>query len=265
MVANLIMQTSMSEYVTVVRYRSNSYIEFKLYNFIHLLAQYSEEERVCDGRVCRRPSEFPTDLQVWRGNTHIRHKVCIFLWEPKWFWWLWHYLYKYFLSVCLSVLRKGNLLGQTESCGVSEGRVPLCRPIMRLCSGVWPHGLVGPPGSRSAFTAVTWATLLATTNLSLPFSLCMWDKRKMLILKDIYIAAKWLYSCSKTFVSPQFPFKLDLPLVELEVEKEWTKVSDATTKFSPAPGFQRSSWDWVGLYKVRNKVYVQVTFTFIYF
>ncbi|XP_058268533.1 inositol polyphosphate 5-phosphatase K [Hemibagrus wyckioides] len=50
-----------------------------------------------------------------------------------------------------------------------------------------------------------------------------------------------------------FPFKLDLPLVKLEVEKEWTKVSDATAKFTTASGFQRSSWDWVGLYKVGFK------------
>ncbi|KAM9456041.1 inositol polyphosphate 5-phosphatase K isoform 1-T2 [Clarias gariepinus] len=53
--------------------------------------------------------------------------------------------------------------------------------------------------------------------------------------------------------SLQFPFKLDLPLVELEVEKEWTKVSDATARFTTASGFQRSSWDWVGLYKVGFK------------
>ncbi|KAI5622596.1 inositol polyphosphate 5-phosphatase K isoform X2 [Silurus asotus] len=55
--------------------------------------------------------------------------------------------------------------------------------------------------------------------------------------------------------SLHFPFKLDLPLVKLEVEKEWTKVSDATTKFTTASGFQRSSWDWVGLYKVGFKHY----------
>ncbi|XP_053542737.1 inositol polyphosphate 5-phosphatase K [Ictalurus punctatus] len=53
--------------------------------------------------------------------------------------------------------------------------------------------------------------------------------------------------------SLHFPFKLDIPLVELEVEKEWTKVSDATAKFTIASGFQRSSWDWVGLYKVGFK------------
>ncbi|GAA6094818.1 inositol polyphosphate 5-phosphatase K isoform X2 [Tachysurus ichikawai] len=51
-----------------------------------------------------------------------------------------------------------------------------------------------------------------------------------------------------------FPFKLDLPLVKLEVEKEWTKVSDASAKFTTASSFQRSSWDWVGLYKRNQKL-----------
>uniref|UniRef100_A0A8B9R8T3 Inositol polyphosphate-5-phosphatase Ja n=1 Tax=Astyanax mexicanus TaxID=7994 RepID=A0A8B9R8T3_ASTMX len=50
--------------------------------------------------------------------------------------------------------------------------------------------------------------------------------------------------------SLHFPFKVNLPLVHLEVEKEWTKVSDATARFTIISGFQRSSWDWVGLYKV---------------
>ncbi|XP_059395089.1 inositol polyphosphate 5-phosphatase K [Carassius carassius] len=50
--------------------------------------------------------------------------------------------------------------------------------------------------------------------------------------------------------SLHFPFKVNLPLVTLEVEKEWTKFSDATVKLTMAHGFQRSSWDWVGLYKV---------------
>uniref|UniRef100_A0A8C1JSA3 Phosphatidylinositol 4,5-bisphosphate 5-phosphatase A n=1 Tax=Cyprinus carpio TaxID=7962 RepID=A0A8C1JSA3_CYPCA len=53
--------------------------------------------------------------------------------------------------------------------------------------------------------------------------------------------------------SLHFPFKVNLPLVTLEVEKEWTKFSDATVKLSMAHGFQRSSWDWVGLYKVGFK------------
>nr|XP_009303404.2 inositol polyphosphate 5-phosphatase K isoform X1 [Danio rerio] len=53
--------------------------------------------------------------------------------------------------------------------------------------------------------------------------------------------------------SLHFPFKVTLPLVTLEVEKEWTKFSDATVKLTMAHGFQRSSWDWVGLYKVGFK------------
>ncbi|XP_051541546.1 inositol polyphosphate 5-phosphatase K-like [Myxocyprinus asiaticus] len=53
--------------------------------------------------------------------------------------------------------------------------------------------------------------------------------------------------------SLHFPFKVNLPLVTLEVEKEWTKFSDATAKLTMATSFQRSSWDWVGLYKVGFK------------
>ncbi|XP_050976316.1 phosphatidylinositol 4,5-bisphosphate 5-phosphatase A isoform X1 [Labeo rohita] len=53
--------------------------------------------------------------------------------------------------------------------------------------------------------------------------------------------------------SLHFPFKVNLPLVTLEVEKEWTKFSDATAKLTIRHGFQRSSWDWVGLYKVGFK------------
>ncbi|XP_051540089.1 inositol polyphosphate 5-phosphatase K-like [Myxocyprinus asiaticus] len=53
--------------------------------------------------------------------------------------------------------------------------------------------------------------------------------------------------------SLHFPFKVNLPLVTLEVEKEWTKFSDATANLTMATGFQRSSWDWVGLYKVGFK------------
>lgn len=43
---------------------------------------------------------------------------------------------------------------------------------------------------------------------------------------------------------------MDLPLVTLEYEKEWTKVSDATVRFTVRSSFQRSSWDWVAIYKV---------------
>uniref|UniRef100_A0A3B4A1Y2 Inositol polyphosphate-related phosphatase domain-containing protein n=1 Tax=Periophthalmus magnuspinnatus TaxID=409849 RepID=A0A3B4A1Y2_9GOBI len=50
--------------------------------------------------------------------------------------------------------------------------------------------------------------------------------------------------------SLQFPFKVDKPLVELQVSKEWNKVSDATVKVNVASSYQRSSWDWVAIYKV---------------
>ncbi|XP_047424877.1 inositol polyphosphate 5-phosphatase K [Mugil cephalus] len=50
--------------------------------------------------------------------------------------------------------------------------------------------------------------------------------------------------------SLQFPFRVDMPLVELHTSKEWCKVSDATVRFTVASTYQRSSWDWVAIYKV---------------
>lgn len=44
-----------------------------------------------------------------------------------------------------------------------------------------------------------------------------------------------------------------MPLVELQVNKEWCKASDATVRFTVASTYQRSSWDWVAIYKVSLK------------
>ncbi|XP_061842263.1 inositol polyphosphate 5-phosphatase K isoform X1 [Nerophis lumbriciformis] len=51
----------------------------------------------------------------------------------------------------------------------------------------------------------------------------------------------------------QFPYKVDVPLVTLQVEDEWNSIADAITKFKLAPNYARSSWDWIGLYKVGFK------------
>uniref|UniRef100_A0A672PU97 Phosphatidylinositol 4,5-bisphosphate 5-phosphatase A n=1 Tax=Sinocyclocheilus grahami TaxID=75366 RepID=A0A672PU97_SINGR len=51
----------------------------------------------------------------------------------------------------------------------------------------------------------------------------------------------------------QFPYRVDMPLVTLFVEDEWTEISDAVAKYKAAPNFPRSSWDWIGLYKVGFK------------
>ncbi|XP_059910810.1 phosphatidylinositol 4,5-bisphosphate 5-phosphatase A [Gadus macrocephalus] len=48
----------------------------------------------------------------------------------------------------------------------------------------------------------------------------------------------------------QFPYKVDSPLVTLLVEDEWTSLADAVVTFRLAPSYARSSWDWIGLYKV---------------
>uniref|UniRef100_A0A8C2HY87 Inositol polyphosphate-5-phosphatase Jb n=1 Tax=Cyprinus carpio TaxID=7962 RepID=A0A8C2HY87_CYPCA len=46
---------------------------------------------------------------------------------------------------------------------------------------------------------------------------------------------------------------VDMPLVTLFVEDEWTEISDGVVKFKVVPNFARSSWDWIGLYKVGFK------------
>lgn len=53
----------------------------------------------------------------------------------------------------------------------------------------------------------------------------------------------------------QFPYKVDIPLVTIIVEDEWSSVADATPIFKLAPNYSRSSWDWIGLYKVGFKHY----------
>ncbi|XP_069577662.1 phosphatidylinositol 4,5-bisphosphate 5-phosphatase A [Brachyistius frenatus] len=51
----------------------------------------------------------------------------------------------------------------------------------------------------------------------------------------------------------QFPYKVDVALVTLVVEDEWNSIADATAIFKLAPNYSRSSWDWIGLYKVGFK------------
>ncbi|CAL9683465.1 unnamed protein product [Knipowitschia caucasica] len=50
--------------------------------------------------------------------------------------------------------------------------------------------------------------------------------------------------------SLQFPFRVEQPLVELHVHSVWTQVSDSTVRLTVASSYQRSSWDWVAIYKV---------------
>lgn len=47
---------------------------------------------------------------------------------------------------------------------------------------------------------------------------------------------------------------MDVPLVTIIVEDEWNCIADAMAKFKTAPNFSRSSWDWIGLYKVKENV-----------
>ncbi|XP_059193012.1 phosphatidylinositol 4,5-bisphosphate 5-phosphatase A [Centropristis striata] len=51
----------------------------------------------------------------------------------------------------------------------------------------------------------------------------------------------------------QFPYRVDVPLVTIIVEDEWNSIADATAKFKLVASYPRSSWDWIGLYKVGFK------------
>ncbi|XP_059843976.1 phosphatidylinositol 4,5-bisphosphate 5-phosphatase A isoform X2 [Hypanus sabinus] len=51
----------------------------------------------------------------------------------------------------------------------------------------------------------------------------------------------------------KFAQKLQAPLIQLQVEDEWNKASDAVVRYRMADSFPKSSWDWLGLYKVGFK------------
>ena len=52
--------------------------------------------------------------------------------------------------------------------------------------------------------------------------------------------------------SGQFAFRDDMPLVRLEVADEWVRPEQAVVKYRIETVFARSSWDWIGLYRVRR-------------
>uniref|UniRef100_A0A2I2YVF3 Inositol polyphosphate-5-phosphatase J n=1 Tax=Gorilla gorilla gorilla TaxID=9595 RepID=A0A2I2YVF3_GORGO len=48
----------------------------------------------------------------------------------------------------------------------------------------------------------------------------------------------------------QFAFRDDMPLVQLEVADEWVRPEQAVVRYRMETVFARSSWDWIGLYRV---------------
>ncbi|KAF5929122.1 hypothetical protein HPG69_019142 [Diceros bicornis minor] len=48
----------------------------------------------------------------------------------------------------------------------------------------------------------------------------------------------------------QFAFRDDMPLVRLEVADEWVRPEQAVVRYRVETAFARSSWDWIGLYRV---------------
>ncbi|KAG8521209.1 Phosphatidylinositol 4,5-bisphosphate 5-phosphatase A [Galemys pyrenaicus] len=48
----------------------------------------------------------------------------------------------------------------------------------------------------------------------------------------------------------RFAFRDDVPLVRLEVADEWVRAEQAVVRYRMETVFARSSWDWIGLYRV---------------
>ncbi|NWU73290.1 PI5PA phosphatase, partial [Pterocles burchelli] len=48
----------------------------------------------------------------------------------------------------------------------------------------------------------------------------------------------------------QFASKTEKPPVEIYVADEWSRPEQAVVRYKMAAGFHRSSWDWIGLYRV---------------
>ncbi|XP_029880659.1 phosphatidylinositol 4,5-bisphosphate 5-phosphatase A [Aquila chrysaetos chrysaetos] len=48
----------------------------------------------------------------------------------------------------------------------------------------------------------------------------------------------------------QFASKADKPPVEIYVADEWSRPEQAVVRYKMSAGFHRSSWDWIGLYRV---------------
>ncbi|XP_072444089.1 phosphatidylinositol 4,5-bisphosphate 5-phosphatase A isoform X1 [Chiloscyllium punctatum] len=53
--------------------------------------------------------------------------------------------------------------------------------------------------------------------------------------------------------SLKFSHKMQTPMIQLQVEDEWNKPSDAVVRYRMASSFAKSSWDWLGLYRVGFK------------
>ncbi|KFV18253.1 Phosphatidylinositol 4,5-bisphosphate 5-phosphatase A, partial [Tauraco erythrolophus] len=60
----------------------------------------------------------------------------------------------------------------------------------------------------------------------------------------------WHALAHHVYVSWQFASKADKPLVEIYVADEWSRPEQAVVRYKMAAGFHRSSWDWIGLYRV---------------
>uniref|UniRef100_A0A8B9F9Q0 Phosphatidylinositol 4,5-bisphosphate 5-phosphatase A n=1 Tax=Amazona collaria TaxID=241587 RepID=A0A8B9F9Q0_9PSIT len=82
-----------------------------------------------------------------------------------------------------------------------------------------------------------------------------WPSRGVLSVSQLCYCSHMEYTVSDhkpvaAIFAVQFASKTDKPLVEIYVADEWSRPEQAVVRYKMAAGFHRSSWDWIGLYRV---------------
>ncbi|KAM8992688.1 phosphatidylinositol 4,5-bisphosphate 5-phosphatase A isoform 2-T2 [Ara ararauna] len=82
-----------------------------------------------------------------------------------------------------------------------------------------------------------------------------WPSRGVLSVSQLCYCSHMEYTVSDhkpvaAIFAVQFASKTDKPPVEIYVADEWSRPEQAVVRYKMAAGFHRSSWDWIGLYRV---------------
>ncbi|NWW95209.1 PI5PA phosphatase, partial [Rhynochetos jubatus] len=82
-----------------------------------------------------------------------------------------------------------------------------------------------------------------------------WPSRGVLSVSQLCYCSHMEYTISDhkpvaAIFAVQFASKADKPPVEIYVADEWSRPEQAVVRYRMAAGFHRSSWDWIGLYRV---------------
>uniref|UniRef100_A0A8B9YZU4 Inositol polyphosphate-5-phosphatase J n=1 Tax=Buteo japonicus TaxID=224669 RepID=A0A8B9YZU4_9AVES len=82
-----------------------------------------------------------------------------------------------------------------------------------------------------------------------------WPSRGVLSVSQLCYCSHMEYTVSDhkpvaAIFAVQFASKADKPPVEIYVADEWSRPEQAVVRYKMSAGFHRSSWDWIGLYRV---------------